>query len=222
MPNNEIQVTNISTTCNSSFGIFQPYYTVSLHRSPSDISWIGSIELFLVYFIGTFSGRAMDAGFFRATIVAGLVLQLGGVFATSASTEYWQLFLAQGLCQGLGDGLLFCPVVALVSTYFIKKRAVALSIQAAGGATGGMVFPAIAQSLLDRIGFTWTVRVMGFVMLFNAVAALVLLRTRVIPRKNDPLVDLSAFRELPYALFVAGTFLAFWGVFFSYYYVSFW
>ena len=163
----------------------------------------------------------MDAGFFHPTIVTGLLLQLVGVFAASVSKQYWQLFLAQGLCQGLGNGLLFCPVVAVVSTYFTKKRALAISIQAAGGATGGMVFPAIAQSLLSRIGFGQTVRVMGYVMLFNAMVALALLRTRVAPRKNDPMIDWSAIRELPYVLFTAGAFFTFWGVFFSFYYVWF-
>jgi hypothetical protein len=35
---------------------------------PSDISWIGSIQIFLLFFIGTFSGRATDAGYFRFTL----------------------------------------------------------------------------------------------------------------------------------------------------------
>jgi len=55
----------------------------------------------------------------------------------SLSTQYWQLFLAQGICCGLGNGFLFCPAVTLVSTYFDKKRGVALGIAASGSATGG-------------------------------------------------------------------------------------
>ncbi|KAI9651952.1 MAG: hypothetical protein M1831_007455 [Alyxoria varia] len=162
----------------NSFGIFQPYYVDVLQKDPSTISWIGSIEIFLVYFVGTFSGRAMDAGFFYVTISIGLLMQLIGVFTTSISKEYWQLFLAQGLCQGIGNGLLFCPIIALISTYFNKKRAVAIALQASGGGTGGLVFPAIAQRLLYRIGFAWTVRIMGFVMLFNSAVILALIRVR--------------------------------------------
>lgn len=139
---------------------------------------------------------------------------------TSLSTEYWQLFLAQGICQGIGNGLLFCPAIAVVSTYFSsRKRAVAISLVACGGGTGGMVFPAVAQTLLDRIGFAWTVRVMAFIMLFNAILILTFSRTRLPPRKVGPLVDRDAFREWPFVLFCVGIFLGFWGLYFGYYYI---
>lgn len=82
-----------------------------------------------------------------------------------------------------------------------------------------MVFPAIAQSLLGRIGFAWTIRVMGFVMLFNAILVLLFSRTRLPPRKPGPLIDWEALRESNYVLFCIGVFLAFWGLFFAYYYI---
>lgn len=207
----------------NSFGIFQAYYTSVLGRTASDISWVGSFEFFMVYFLGTFSGRAMDAGYLRQTVALGLFLVVLGVFMTSLSTQYWQLFLAQGICQGIGCGLLFCPIIALISTYFARKRALAISLQASGAATGGIIFPAIAQSLLDRIGFGWTVRVMGFVMLFNSVIVMLLLRPRTdLPRKplrDSRLVDLAAFKDPTYTLFTIGTFLTFWGVYFAYFYI---
>ncbi len=203
-----------------SFGIFQGYYTQTLGVTESDISWIGTIALFLAFFISGFSGRALDAGYYPITLSCGLFLQLLGVFMTSLSTKYWQLFLAQGLCQGIGNGLLFCPAVALVSTYFTaRKRALAVSCVACGGATGGIVFPAIAQTLLDRVGFPWTIRVMGFVMLFNTILALSFSRTRLAPRKTGPLIDREALRESHYLLFCVGVFLAFWGLFFVYFYI---
>jgi MFS family permease len=203
-----------------SFGIFQKYYTDTLDISPSNVSWIGTTSLFLVYFIGVFSGRAMDAGLYRYTLIAGVAFQLVGVFATSFCTEYYQLFLAQGICQGIGNGLLFCPAVALVSTYFPpQRRAFAVSLVACGGATGGLVFPAIAQSLLDRIGFPWTMRVMGFVLLANSLIVIPFSKPRQQPVKRAPWIDKTAFKEAPYMLFCAGIFLGFWGLYFAYYYV---
>ncbi|KAL2005548.1 hypothetical protein VTN00DRAFT_10041 [Thermoascus crustaceus] len=203
----------------NSFGIFQPYYVSMLNRPPSDISWVGSLQICLVYGVGTFSGRAMDAGYLRPTMIIGFILQLLGIFMTSLSISYWQFILAQGICQGLGDGLLFCPMVAVMSTYFSKRRTLAISSAACGGATGGMVFPAIAQQLLPKIGFAWTVRVMGFVVLFNACVVLSLVRQRLPPRKTGPLIEWGAFTELPYVLFASGTFFALWATFYAYYYV---
>jgi hypothetical protein len=49
----------------NSFGVFQTYYVDFLNHSPSDVSWIGSIQVFLTFFMGTFTGRLTDAGYFR-------------------------------------------------------------------------------------------------------------------------------------------------------------
>jgi hypothetical protein len=204
----------------SSFGLFQSYYTSTLDVTPSAVSWIGSMQIFLVYLVGTFSGRALDAGHFHKTLALGSFLQIIAVFTTSVSTSYWQLFLAQGVCKGLGDGLVFCPTVSLVATYFSTKRSLAMAMTASGGATGGIIFPLIAQQLLPKVGFEWTVRTMGFVMFFNTVVILSIARVRLQPRKSGPLIDWKAFREPSYTLFCIGMFFNLWAVYFAYFYVS--
>lgn len=72
----------------SSFGVFQTYYVSALGHPPSDISWVGSIQIFLLFFIGTFSGRATDYGLFKPTIILGSFFMLLGVFMTSLCTKY--------------------------------------------------------------------------------------------------------------------------------------
>lgn len=205
----------------TSFGLFQSYYLTTLDVTTSEISWIGSLQIFLVYFVDAFSGRALDAGYYHIVIIVGSYLQILGCFATSVSTQYWQLFLAQGICQGLGDGLTFCPTVSLVATYFSKKRALAMAFTASGAAIGGIIFPLIAQQLLPRLRFAWTVRVMGFVILFNVVIVVTIARVRLPPRRTGPLVEWAAFRELPYTLFCIGMFFNLWAVYFAYFYASY-
>jgi MFS family permease len=139
---------------------------------------------------------------------------------TSLSTQYWQLFLAQGICGGVGAGIAYTPVLACVSTYFTRRKALAVSVTTCGSVTGGVVFPVVARQLLGRIGFAWTVRMMGFVMLFNSVLIVALARARLPPRTRGPLVELAAFREASYTLFTVGVFLLLWGVYICYYYVS--
>lgn len=127
-----------------SFGLFQAYYATTLNSPASNISWVGSVQIFLLFFIGTLSGRAMDAGYFRSLVYTGCTMQLVGVFATSFCRQYWQLFLSQGVLQGLGNGLLFTPLVSLVATYFSKNRTVALGFAACGAPTGGVIFPIVS------------------------------------------------------------------------------
>lgn len=204
----------------NSFGVFQTYYVEALNHPPSAISWVGSVQIFLLFFVGTFSGRATDYGLFRITFLIGSIVQLVGIFMTSLSTKYWQLFLAQGICTGLGNGLVFCPALSLLSTYFSKKRSLAIAISVSGSATGGLIFPVIVQQLLPKIGFPWTVRVLGFVMLALQAVALAFTKPRLPPRKTGSLVEWHAFKELPYTFFSIGMFLCFWGLYFAFYYIG--
>jgi MFS family permease len=136
----------------ASFGVFQSHYESTLPQSPSDISWIGGFQVFCLLFISTLSGRATDAGMARPVVAAGAVLLVLGTFMTSLATEYWQIFLAQGLCIGLGQGLMWLPSVTLISTYFMRLRVFAVTTAATGTSTGGIIFPAMIQYLIPKIG----------------------------------------------------------------------
>jgi len=204
----------------TSFGVFQTYYTSQLGFSPSAVSWIGSIQILGHFFVGTFSGRALDAGFFYSVFIVGVLVECLGIFMTSLCTSYWQLFLAQGLCTGLGSGLQFCPTMSLVTTYFSKKRNLAVAIVATGSASGGLIYPTVMRELLPRLGFGWTVRIMGFIMLAVGALTASLLKPRLPPRRSGPLIEISAFKETTYSLYCVGVFLCVWGQFFAFYYVS--
>ncbi|KAK4098529.1 MFS general substrate transporter [Parathielavia hyrcaniae] len=204
----------------NSFGLFQTHYTTTLGRSPSDISWIGSLQIFLLFFIGTFAGRLTDAGYFRYVFVLGVAFQLVGVFTASAATQYWQLLLAQGVCMGLGNGLLFCPCISTVSTYFSRRRNLAIGMAACGSATGGLVFPSMVRQLLPSQGFPAAMRAIGYVQIATFAVALAGLRRRIPPRKSGPLVEWRAFLEAEYTLYAMGSFSFFLGLYFAFYYVA--
>ena len=120
----------------NSFGSFQAYYTEVLPEPPSTISWIGSIQVFLTFFIGAFSGRLLDAGLFVPTLFVGGVLQLLGIFMMSLSTKWYQLLLSQGVLTGIGGGIFFCPSMGLIATYFSGRRALAVGIVTTGNSVG--------------------------------------------------------------------------------------
>ncbi|KAI1763684.1 MFS general substrate transporter [Hypoxylon sp. FL1150] len=204
----------------NSFGVFQAYYTSQLGRPPSDISWIGSIQVFLTFFIGTFTGRMTDAGFFRPVLICGTIFMTVGIFCTSVATQYWQLILSQGICMGIGSGCVFCPAISTVSTYFQKKRSLAIGITACGSVTGGLVFPAMARQLLPSVGLGWAVRAIGFVQLVTMLFAIGFMKSRLPPRRSGSMVEWGAFRELEYTFYAAGMFFNFWGVYFAIYYVA--
>lgn len=192
----------------NSFGIFQNYYsTVLTIASPFDISWIGSTQVFLLFFIGTFSGPLADAGYFHLLLVVGCLISVIGIFMTSLCSQYWQLLLAQGICCGVGSGCLFCPCMSVLSTYFTTKRNLAMALAAGGSGTGGIIFPAIAERLLPTVGFPWTIRSLGFIQLGCFLICYIGLRSDVTPKKARSLVDFASFGDATYVLFTAGMFL---------------
>jgi MFS family permease len=139
---------------------------------------------------------------------------------TSIASSYWQVLLAQGICQGLGNGIIFAPTIANMSTYFTTKKTIAISAGACGAGTGGIVFPLIAQQLLPKIGFRWTVRVMGLVVAVSSMIIMIIAKTRLKARKAGPLVEWAAFKEPAYVLFAAAMFFTLWPTWISYNYVS--
>ncbi|KAF4987392.1 hypothetical protein FDECE_15452 [Fusarium decemcellulare] len=204
----------------NSFGVFQPYYADMLSRSPADISWIGSFEVFFLFFVGTFTGRMTDAGYFRQLYALGFFLVVLGIFATSFCKTYWQFFLAQGICMGLGNGCIFCPSMATISTYFEKRRALAMGVAAAGSATGGLIYPSIVRQMLPTAGFSWAIRTIGFVQFATLGVGAFFLKSRIPPRRSGPLVEWAAFKEMEYSFYVLGSFMCFWGVYFAFYYLA--
>lgn len=110
--------------------------------------------------------------------------------------------------------------MGLASTYFVKRRSLVLGIGALGSCTGGVVFPILIQQLLPKIGFGWTVRIIGFIMVATNVITISFYRTRLPPRKSGPIVEWAAFKEAPYALYCVASFLYFWGLYFAFFYVG--
>lgn len=203
----------------NSFGAFQTYYTLHLPEPASTISWIGTVQNALTFFVGAFSGRLLDAGFFRPTLIVGAIVQLVGIFLMSVSEQYWQLLLTQGVMTGLGGGLFFTPSIGLIATYFSQRRALAIGIATTGNALGGVLYPVLVRELLPRIGFAWTVRVLGFLNTTFLIVVMIFMRPRLPPRLAGPIIDWRAFTEAPYALYVASLFFTLWGVYYTFYYV---
>ncbi|KAF2109354.1 putative monocarboxylate permease [Lophiotrema nucula] len=206
----------------NTFGVFQAYYSTNLLStySPSAISWIGSIQAFLLLFVGVIGGRALDAGYYNVLFAVGAFLEVFGMMMTSLSKRYYQLFLAQGVAVGIGSGIIFTCGVSIVGTYFSTRRAFAMGIVASGSSVGGIIYPIAVREIINHSGFPWATRAMGFIMLFSLLLGFALLRTRLPPRKSGPLVDLESLKDPAYSAFVLGLSLAFMTYFIPFFYIE--
>ncbi|PKX91449.1 MFS general substrate transporter [Aspergillus novofumigatus IBT 16806] len=199
----------------NTFGVYQTYYeTDLLHgHSPSSISWIGTVQGFLLFLVGVIAGPVFDKAVGSFLVVFGLMM-------TSLSDQYYQVFLAHGVAVGIGCAFLFLPSIAIVATYFTTRRAVATGITASGGSIGSVIYPIIFRNLIDSVGFGWTTRIIGFIALGGLCISLAVMRMRLPPPKQArSLLDLSAFKEASFLIFSFGLFCAFVGLYFPFFYL---
>ncbi|KAI1423220.1 MFS general substrate transporter [Xylaria sp. FL1777] len=204
----------------TAFGVFQLYYVQTLNLPQWKVSWIGSLQFLLVAAMCVVSGRLSDAGYIRSTYAVGAFLVVFGTFVTSLGTEYWHFFLAQGLTVGLGLGTMFMPPLQVLSSYFVRKRTLVMTLATTGTSIGGLFLPAIVQYSIPQVGFGWAVRIYGFVALFCTVTSFICIKPRLRPRRSGPLVEWGAFKEPPYLLYSIGVFLLYLGLFFGSFYIN--
>lgn len=207
----------------NSFGTFQAYYgTNILHRhSASDISWIGSIQLFLLFIGGLAFGPIFDTKGSKILFIPGTVLFTLSLMLVSICRQYYQFILAQSILFGIGDAMLFYPTISAISHWFNKRRGLALGIVVAGSSLGGMAWPPIIESLIRGVGFGWALRIVGFLSLALLAPACFMVVPRLPPRKGglDPQEMNATFKDTTFWLLVAGMLLVMWGMFIPFYYL---
>ncbi|KAF4834660.1 Leporins efflux protein lepC [Colletotrichum siamense] len=151
----------------NAFGVFQEYYQSYFDKSESDISWIGSVSIFILYLCAPVSGMLCDRVGPTMLLCVGSIGQLLALFMTSLCTEYYQAFLAQGVLLGVSMSLIFCPPVAVVSRRMPHRRGLALGLTIGGSSIGGIIWPIMLEQLLNhrKISFGWTMRAIAFTMI---------------------------------------------------------
>jgi MFS family permease len=206
----------------NTFGVFQTYYETAFlsDQSPSNISWIGSMQAFLLLIIGVMTGPLYDAGYFRALVLTGSFLVVFGLMMTSLCSKYWQVMLAQAICIGLGNGCLYIPSVAILPQYFTTKKALATGLAASGSSLGGVIYPIVFRQLQPRIGFGWGTRVLGFISLATCLFSVSVMRVRQMPKQKRSLLEPAAFTEAPYSLFCTAMFSGYVGFFGPIFYIQ--
>lgn len=159
-------------------------------------------------------------------ITIGLLFtSFSGEFVSAQRPVYYQILLSQGILSGLGMSLLLVPSTAIVPTYFTQNRALAVGLANTGASLGGIVYPILTRRLLARIGFSWAMRATALLVLITTGIGGLLVRQRTELTKNPvkrTLYQFSCLRDLAYALFVAGVFFTFAGIYIPYFYISAW
>ncbi|KAK7030429.1 hypothetical protein VNI00_014173 [Paramarasmius palmivorus] len=200
----------------NSWGVFQSYYEETLlqNYSPSSIAWIGSIQYALVFFPALPIGRLFDLGYFKIPFLISSACIVLSAFLTAQCTQYWHFILCQGLLTGIASGCLFGPTVGIIGHWFRRRRGLAMGLMAVGSSAGGTVFPIATRQLIAKVGFPWTMRILGFILLF-ALSIPNLTLARRLPPKNvkGGLFNWALFKSAPFTIYTLGALFTYLGLY---------
>ncbi|KAI4722990.1 MFS monocarboxylate transporter [Aureobasidium sp. EXF-10727] len=217
----------------NAWGIFQEYYHAHQlsQNSEFDISWIGSFSICAMYLSSPAVGIAYDKIGPNMLLIVGSIGALFAIFMVSLCQEYYQVFLTQALVFGVSSAFLVTPSLSTLTKYFHKNRALGMGIVVAGSSTGGVIWPIVLDQFLNHtnLGFGWTIRVIGFIMLPLLAVSCLLVRAPVVSSSPDqkhqvptakPKTDLGIIKNPAFILCCAGMAVANFGMFSPFFYVS--
>ncbi|KAI2631235.1 major facilitator superfamily domain-containing protein [Xylaria nigripes] len=186
----------------------------------STVGWIFSTYAFFLYFTGAQTGPIFDAYPVQFLVIPGSIGITASMFLLSVSKEYYQYLLSFGVLGGISSSLLFNPSIAAIGHWFYRKRALATGVACTAGGIGGVVFPLVILYTGPRLGFQWSLRIVGLMCLVAGAAACWLIRKRLPPNKKaGASIDLKALAEPAFATTALATFLIEFAVFIPYTYI---
>ena len=164
---------------NGAFGVYYIALLEEFSWSRSDGATIASAN-FVVYAVAApVVGLAFDRLGPRLLMPLGAFLVGIGLILSSFASSLSGLYFSYGIVTALGQGALsFVGHNALISFWFVRKRATAIGIASMGQGLGALVMVPSTQLLIDYMGWRWAYILTGSVMLFFLAPANALLQRR--------------------------------------------
>ncbi|KAI8230750.1 MFS monocarboxylate [Colletotrichum sp. SAR 10_99] len=181
-----------------------------------DLGWISGIFTSLGLLLGIQAGPLMDAYGTRllAPISAATLVPL--FFLLGECTEYWHFILCLGVLGGISSALTSTVAMAVIGKLFSRRRGLAMGLALSGSSFGGVTLSMMFRSLLPKLGWQWTMRATGFLVLGIMVLGVICFLpfpTLTASSSSAPLggkgatLNFSAFKSPPFDFMTMGLFL---------------
>lgn len=179
----------------NSMGAIESYVSANQLKSlkQTDVSWVFSLHLGVMYFGGVFFGELFDKFGARKPMVVSTICITVGLILTAESKTLLHFILSFSILTAIGTSIAMAPLVGSLSHWFLKKRGMACSIATIGGLIGGTVFPIMLQNLYGKVGFAWGIRILALICMFCMSISVFLVRERKVEKVID--VQLSIINE---------------------------
>jgi MFS family permease len=152
----------LSTGVRFAVGPFLKPIVTDLGTDRATYSLIVSLSLFLYGVFMPFVGRLVERWGARPVAVVGILVFAASLAGTGLVTQLWQLTLVYGILVALGLSATGHVVgSAVVSRWFIRRRATALSLLGAASMAGMSLLVPVAMWLILAVGWRATYAIIG-------------------------------------------------------------
>lgn len=164
---------------NGAFGVYYLALLEEFSWSRSDGASIASINFVVYALAAPLVGLTFDRLGPRLLMPLGAALVGTGLLLSSVADSLLGMYFSYGIVTALGQGALgFVGHNALISFWFVRRRATAIGIASMGQGLGALLMVPLTQLLIGAFGWRWTYVVTGALMLLFLVPANVLFQRR--------------------------------------------
>ncbi|TWW56083.1 monocarboxylate transporter 1-like [Takifugu flavidus] len=208
--------------------------------TPSQVSWISSIMLAVMYAGGPISSILVNKFGSRPIIIFGGCLAGSGLVAASFCNTVEQLYFFIGVVGGLGLAFNLNPALTMIGKYFYKRRPIANGIAMAGSPVFLSTLAPLNSWLYDAFGWRGSFLILGGLLLNCCVAGSLMRPIGPKPQPPKPdsengegkatgspqappkktvlqtinsFLDLTLFKHRGFLLYLSGNIVMFFGLF---------
>lgn len=135
------------------FGVALPSTAELLGLSRTEASIAFSAMALLLGLSGPLTAILMRRIGTRLTMTLGSVLLVAGAALVAVGDSFITYLLGAGVLMGIGLGFLtVLPGTALISTWFVRRRALAMGLFLTAGGVGGFASASVIQALIESAG----------------------------------------------------------------------
>ncbi|XP_026857134.2 monocarboxylate transporter 1b [Electrophorus electricus] len=218
-----------------SITVFFKDIEVIFNATSSQVSWISSIMLAVMYGGGPISSILVNKFGSRPIMMIGGCLAGSGLIAASFCNTVEGLYFCVGVIGGLGLAFNLNPALTMIGKYFYKRRPIANGIAMAGSPVFLSTLAPLNSWLYDRFGWRGSFLILGGA-LFNCCVAGSLMRPigpkpqpananpkedggakelerKTMMQKVNSFLDLTLFMHRGFLLYLLGNVIMFFGLF---------
>ncbi|KAI8074432.1 major facilitator superfamily domain-containing protein [Gongronella butleri] len=166
----------------------------------TNLTWIGSLWYAMTNWNGWCYMWMCNKIGYKWMLGVGCILSCVSMMLASITNSVWQLYITQGIMNGMASSLVWFPCISAPQQWFSKKRGMAVGMAFAGSGIGGLVLSYVIRASIDSVGYQWSLRIVGFMQLGLIGIAFFTVKPLNPPTQDVPFVDFSPFKNKQFLL----------------------